>query len=228
MISRNLLAFAICSLASSAFAAPVLDQKVGSISDGNLFAPIYGNVWNVNGYDSSEATQTFTVGVSGKLSDIQFYSYSGLAGIPTSLTVQVWNLNGVSPDFLLWDLPPSGGIGWVEGLPGAVLLGSTDALSGSPGGAPTQAEFESQDISVAAGDFLAFVVGTSGSTEVEMVGITPSFYSGGAGYLSNVDVPGYDYIFSTYVDPSVSAPEPSSWLVLVVGIVGLLTLRRRA
>ena len=152
--------------------------------------------------------QTFTPTINGYLEGVSLYITKGGSGADTRVTIYTLT-SGASglkdvvgtANFLKANLPVSGG--WVY----FDLVSPVTQTTGAP---------------------LAFTVSTptSGATGFNIYSYSSTNpYSGGALFSSGFRVsPSTDFAFTTHVSP---VPEPSSLLVIGVGIVGILTRRNR-
>jgi hypothetical protein len=198
-------------------ATPILDQS---------FTPNVDTSYGISNQHSRG--QTFTVGLTGTLSSIDFYIRN----------------NGVS-DLALWDIRATTG-----GVPTA--SDSTTLASGSFASnlAPSSLGFFSIDVSsfgiaVAPGDVLALDLrGTGANTALGWGGQTTNAYATGSGFngapgsvsttwnsLGNTDLG-----FQTFVEPvsassesasSDPVPEPSAMALSLVGGLAMFSLRFR-
>ena len=195
---------ALLIMASGADAIPVLDQE----NAGAAIDLVQGSV----GTDSGRA-QTFTVGVDGVLSTIEFLAGAGFSDRLDILTTA----SGV----------PFGGGPLTPLVLGTVHTGVTQ-------GNWLSYDVSALNISVAVGDVLAFKIWAASA-------FNSGAYSGGGAYFF-VNIPGVntwlssgdsDLIFRTYVEDGSAAPAPvplpASGLLLgaVAAAAGLVGVRKR-
>jgi PEP-CTERM motif len=158
---------------------------------------------------SFRRAQTFTVGVTGTLVEVDVASF-------TSSTMGFLNL-----------LSTSGGV------PSTILQStSIQSLVNDNG----FLDF-SVSLDVTAGEVLAFEY-VDHSSGVALDGTGPGQYSGGQGFFLNPDAnvnsfagSGFDEGFRTFVDNGVSAvPEPSTWAMMILGFAGIgaMAYRRKS
>jgi hypothetical protein len=202
--------------AGQAFAAPALDQT--SPNTGTQFnADISGFNWQ----------QQVTVGVTGKLVEVDLYR------VP-------WGSNngGTGPDTGQIDFYLNVGSGWqtdANNYEAVITLVTQSALNAI--------DVSSANLFVTAGE--QFVIGWHGTNEGTGLGGSANNsadpYSGGPLYFNGT---AYDSIasngfyysigFNTWVDPDAvppppptTAPEPTTMLLLGLGLVGLAGVRRK-
>jgi hypothetical protein len=202
LINSLLILAALLSLtfsATSGNATVILDQS----SPG-------GSAGFATSFDSDTTfrrAQTFTVGVTGTLVEVDVASFSSSA-------VGFLNL-----------LSTSGGV------PSTVLQTTSIQSLVSDNGF---LDF-SVSLGVTAGEVLAFEY-VDHSSGAELDGTLPGQYSGGQDYFLNTSAnvnsftsSGADEGFRTFVDDGVSAvPEPSTWAMMILGFagVGFMAYRR--
>jgi hypothetical protein len=196
-------------------AAPVLDQS---------FQPSPGSQLLISsGTSSNQAmAQTFTVGVAGTLTRFDAYIEDAGAVLP-----------------VLWEIRPT--VGGVPVQSDTSSLASGTFLSS----AAPQNQFSfytinlgSSPISVLPGEVLAIVFRTPmgyNGVSISWQGEIPNPYAAGSAFVgipapgdgtawSTSFLTGYDMGFRTYVE---LVPEPSSPLLLLVGVCVVLGIRRR-
>lgn len=175
-------------------------------------ASIVVDVSQLSGPSSADygdgAGQTFTPTINGYLEGVSLYITKGGSGADTTVTIYTLT-SGASglkdvvgtANLLKANLPNSGG--WVY----FDLVSPVTQTIGTP---------------------LAFTVSTptSGATGFNIYSYSSANpYSGGSLFTSGFRVsPSTDFALTTHVSP---VPEPSSLLVIGVGIVGILTRRNR-
>jgi hypothetical protein len=223
-MKRLLLCLTFSLLSTVASAALVVDQEFVQHNGIGSFASPLSSVYGLN-------SQTFTVGVTGKLSAVDVFVCSiNPPGVP--LQVDIRSTVAGKPS-------GSGGVLTSAVVQHADVLKASD-LPEVPGGynvwnAPLL-KVTLPPISVTAGDVLALTLGAN-SPGVTYYWIRPSVisindppvpdYAGGAMWLED----GGDFVptlsdgtFRTYVDV---VPEPSSALLLLASAIGFAGMRRR-
>jgi hypothetical protein len=191
--SRILLVIAISYLSIATAAAQVIDQSYDPGNNG-------GYTFNLN----NPQAQSFTVGITGLLTqvDIRAYNFFGGANGPLNLRVHTFNPGA----------PPT--------------LGSLLATASlPPSSVPSTSGFVSFDLtaappSVTSGQQLALVISTTGTTSYLWEGRVPGGYSSGQGYVvsgNNLFNTGsganWDFGFRTYV-----VPEPAGLTIIAIAL----------
>jgi hypothetical protein len=198
------------SLLVTAASAQVLDQS---------YDP--GNVGGYSFNSTNPQAQSFTVGITGLLTQVDIRAYNFFGGATAPLTVGVYQFNPGSPPTL-----------------GALL--ATASLPQSS--VPSTSGFLSFDLSasspmVTIGQQLVIRASTASSTSYLWEGRTPGGYSSGQGYVSSgnnlfttLSGTGWDFGFRTYVIP---VPEPAGMtsalalvLIFVSGRISKMPLSR--
>ncbi len=193
-------------------AIPVLDQSY--VPSGN----------QVSGFGQGfEMAQTFTVGLSGALTQVDVQIFIPFRGASEDL---YWGLHRTTTG-----VPNETSV--LDGFIAAASVGSNTA------------SFSSIDLSAApfmvtAGDVLAISLGKGSTTDTFQWTSGPSYSSGAAyGRSSSPAFPGFetwsptrftlDVGFRTFVDSAFVAPipEPSTWLLIAASLPGLVLWRRK-
>jgi hypothetical protein len=204
----------------SSQADPILDQEYdpGAISAAaGIFGPTPPNFSGIY----QDVAQTFTVGLTGQLTSVEFL----LSSI------------GTPPGDLILDI--RGTTGGVPNENDASVLGSsvlTATVLGSPA-AFVSFDLTASNIQVTTGQVLAIVLRSRDSTlgdDYRANGDEGGTYAGGAGYLRSqgtgvwdaweTGVGPIDFGFKTYT----LIPEPGTALLLGLGMLAVAGLRRRA
>jgi hypothetical protein len=207
---RYLLSVVAVFLATSAAAAPVLDQQTTGSSGNGTFIETSATFFQ-------ELAQTFTVGLAGEL--VQVNVALGISGSRTNLGTLTLHLReGDGTNF------PSG-----PDLATVSVAASTfpNFSSATPFASFDLSTF---DVDVDLGDFLAVVLTHDASGDVtwehdagnaDYLGGTGIFRNSNGGQALTVD-----FRFQTFVEPAV-VPEPGTLTLLSAGLVGIGWVRRR-
>ena len=208
---RSLAVILLASLlplsSEAAKAATVLDQAY-LVTDGTRFVS--------SDLDPSfRRAQTFTVGVTGTLVQVDVAVVSMLAG--TSATLNLLSTSG--------------------GTPTSILVTSSTVNTAPVGGFMDFTFLEP----VTAGEVLAFELVASISNSfgaLVMPGANPGGYSGGSDFFLNTfsaNIPNFtatagDVNFQTFVNVTAAVPEPSTWAMLFLGFasIGFMAYRRKS
>jgi len=202
-----LVSFALCGLAviemDAAKASPVLDQQDGS-SPG--FYPIDST--------SQLIGQSFKVGIAGQLDSIDVYFTNSTGN--GNVTLDIYSVNS-------------------QGLPSSLLADSSNSVSalGLTANSFYAFNLAPSDLTVSAGEQLAFLLVPSSATTFSIGATSPATYAGGV-FFQNVPR-GYkadtgSLLFQTYVDPSLTVtPVPQSLSLMAggLGLIGVLALYRQ-
>ena len=199
-----------CILAVPASQAALLDQNFTTTDDPNNNTGL--------GIVTTGLSQSFTVGISGKLDSVSFniLKFSGTTG---DLTVDIRNMTGGAPD-------QSSGSSL-----GSVTISNADI--GVVGGNPLPftnilADFSSANIAVSIGDMFAFVLLSPIPQDFAVQTDYLNGYAGGSRFSQNGDGNSWsefaraDLTFSTYVDVSAVPVPAAVWLfgTALIGLVG--------
>ena len=218
----------IAGPSAASHAAVILDQAnlgpfVGS-AGGSTSIALQSNFFG-------EASQTFTVGVTGVLHRIDvvigLQTISGPVIEPLIMSIQ--GVAGGVPNFVTLAS---------DSLPGASLVaGSSSALNFN------SFDFSGDGFVVTAGQQLSFVLTSAadiGANPISLAGASATPYLGGDSFKRNTfntawnqdsmgsAVGGIDMLFRTYVEVAdATAPEPGTLALLLAGLPFALRLRRR-
>jgi hypothetical protein len=146
--------------------------------------------------------QSFTAGLSGQLTEVDFYSNGPNTGGTATLKLY------------------SG-----DGLGGSVLGSINDTFGSTPPDSPISFDVSSLNISVSAGSIYTFDIAAF-TGQQQVLADTSNPYAGGRQYDNPSyygNNPSWDLTFRTFVN----VPEPSSCLFLALGVIGLAARRRR-
>jgi hypothetical protein len=194
----------IIPLSGEATASAVLDQSYLALDNVGIFGSSQND-------PSFRRAQTFTVGLTGTLTEIDVAVSSAHRG--TSATLNLLATSGGTPTSILLTSPT---------VNTAPLVGDFMVFLFSQ--------------AVTAGEVLAFELVSSAAFQIEMPGSSPGTYSGGSDYFLNTVVNNFtadnlDAGFQTFVDTNISAvPEPSTWAMMILGFagIGFMTYRRKS
>ena len=180
----------VLTAATQAAATPVVDQAQLSANQGIPWP------------DDVPNGQSFTAGLTGLLTEIDFFSNGPNTG--GTATLKLYSGDGL----------------------GGTALGSVNYSFGStPGDTPIAFDVSSLGISVTTGSVYTFAVTSfSGSQQVESANNDP--YAGGIQYNNPSyygSTPTWDLKFQTFVN----VPEPSSMLLAAFGLAGVAACVRR-
>jgi len=205
-------------LAAQAHAAVILDQDFATTDDPNHSTGL--------GIVTTGLGQSFTVGVTGLLSAVEF---------------NVLRLNGATTGDLTFDLRSL--TGGVPDASSASALGTSIIANGDIGligGSPyawttVHVDVSGYGINVTAGDELAFILSSPIAQEFTVQTDYLDAYAGGMRWSQNGDGTAFaslataDLAFATYVDDGIApsaVPLPAG-LPLIAAAFGLLGLMRR-
>jgi hypothetical protein len=188
-------------------AGSILDQKLDPTNDANVFAGLSASL------PSQRRAQTFTVGISGMLNEVDVF---------------INQLGATSGNLILQIRSTTAGVPVADPV---FLVQETVAASSVP---PMTGGFFAFDVSsanlpVTAGEQLAIVLSASGgSSTFNWFGVQGNPYPSGSAFEEDppnhgwvLEQPVYDLGFETFV----TVPEPGSAVIFSLGLLGAAAFR---
>ena len=226
-----------------------LDAGYGTISGGNLYIFLAGNHESngnhVNVFISGGAAGQSTLAVPTTATMQQMNGSKFSPGFQATFALDVndftgtnyveeYTLTGVPAGGFVGSIPLSGGIG--TGTPGVSTIGDNNK---NGGGITGSSATSAQALSVGTGLELQIPLASIGWTGGS-ISVLADVNGGGDSFLSNQFLPGlpsgtgnlgnsgrFDFSGTAGQFFTVAVPEPSSIGLVVVGLLGALTIRRR-
>ena len=155
--------------------------------------------------------------------DLPFVGYPNTAALPTGYGGITWNSDWA---YYSWDQPP-----YTAGSPPSRVGDVTHIQSNLPFSFASPKVFQGADFAGGAGVENSFVMLLGGvvvaTSSTEVLSATPTFLA--SGYSGNVDevmvhttVVGHWVMDDvTYTNAVTSAPEPSAWSLMLIGVFGV-------